>query len=326
MQLPTVIASSVIRSAHQGDSHGGVYLIDLESGHFEQVIDWNTVNIDWEGRGADRGLRGIAFHNGEIYIAASDEVFVFDQSFKILRSHRNAYLRHCHETFLHNDTLYLTSTGFDSVLEFSIPAARFTRGFCFRAVPGTGGQSRVSGRVFDPGAPGGPEPGDTVHINNVHAEAGGVFFSALRLSVLFSLAAGKAVPYASVPPGTHNARPLCWRDADYVLANCTEMNAVCLLDRQGRVERRFPIKMYAEGELLNTHLPKDHARQGFGRGLCVLESGLIAAGSSPSTISVYDLNSGPETPGVVKTINLTLDIRNAVHGLEVWPFDRRVRG
>ena len=38
-KLPKVIATSVVRSAHQGESHGGVYLIDLNSGEFEQVIE-----------------------------------------------------------------------------------------------------------------------------------------------------------------------------------------------------------------------------------------------------------------------------------------------
>jgi hypothetical protein len=64
-KLPRVIATSVVRSAHQGESHGGVYLIDLNSGQYDQVIDWNDESINWEGRGGDRGLRGIAFHNND---------------------------------------------------------------------------------------------------------------------------------------------------------------------------------------------------------------------------------------------------------------------
>src|SRR5213080_1115066 len=77
-KLPRVIATSVVRSAHQGESHGGVYLIDLNSGQYDQVIDWNDESINWEGRGGDRGLRGIAFHNNRVFLAASDEIFVFD--------------------------------------------------------------------------------------------------------------------------------------------------------------------------------------------------------------------------------------------------------
>jgi hypothetical protein len=43
---------------------------------------------------------------------------------------------------------------------------------------------------------------------------------------------------------------------------------------------------------------------------------LIAAGSSPSTIALYDL----EQKKMVKTVNISMDIRNSIHGLEVWPY------
>src|SRR5712691_9583159 len=70
-RLPTVVASSVIRASQQGESHGGVYLVDLEHRSWRQMIDWNDPAISWEGRGWDRGLRGIAFHAGHVYLAAS---------------------------------------------------------------------------------------------------------------------------------------------------------------------------------------------------------------------------------------------------------------
>ena len=44
--------------------------------------------------------------------------------------------------------------------------------------------------------------------------------------------------------------------------------------------------------------------------------GLIAAGSSSATVSVYDLNNAQ----TLKIINLTMDVWNTIHGLEVWPF------
>ena len=81
-----LIATSVVRGSNQGESHGGVFLINLETDEILQPVDWNTVDIDWQGRGWDRGLRGIEFHAGNVYIAASDELFVFDQSFNIVAS------------------------------------------------------------------------------------------------------------------------------------------------------------------------------------------------------------------------------------------------
>ena len=92
-------------------------------------------------------------------------------------------------------------------------------------------------------------------------------------------------------------------------------DCVSYLDGGGRTIS-FPIKRYDERELLNSDLPQDNARQAFGRGLAILGEGLIAGGSSPATVSVYDL----DTSEVVRTINLTMDVRNTIHGLEVWPF------
>ena len=82
-KLPRVIATSVVRSAHQGESHGGVYLIDLNSGQYDQVIDWNDESINWEGRGGDRGLRGIAFHNND---TGSNRLVIADRRNRIKQS------------------------------------------------------------------------------------------------------------------------------------------------------------------------------------------------------------------------------------------------
>ena len=106
----------MVRGSHQGESHGGVYLIDLDAREIRQVIDWNTANIDWQGRGWDRGLRGIAFDGDVVYIAASDELFAYTPQFRPIGSWRNPYLKHCHEIAVWERTLFLASTGFDSIL------------------------------------------------------------------------------------------------------------------------------------------------------------------------------------------------------------------
>ena len=89
-----LITTSVVRGSEQGESHGGVYLVDLEQQDVRQVIDWNTVDIDWQGRGWDRGLRGVAIHGNIVYIAASDELFAYTPDFKLIGSWRNPYLKH----------------------------------------------------------------------------------------------------------------------------------------------------------------------------------------------------------------------------------------
>ena len=74
--MTVLVATSVVRGTKQGESHGGVYLLDINRNRVKQTIDWNTYEIDWQGRGWDRGLRGIAFDNERVFIAASDELLV----------------------------------------------------------------------------------------------------------------------------------------------------------------------------------------------------------------------------------------------------------
>ena len=78
IKLPKLIATSVVRGSQQGESHGGIYTVDFEKQTGLQHVDWNTSEIDFEGRGADRGLRGIAFDGDNIYVAASDELFCYE--------------------------------------------------------------------------------------------------------------------------------------------------------------------------------------------------------------------------------------------------------
>lgn len=323
--FPKVIASSVIRSAHQGESHGGVYIVCLQTGSSEQVIDWNDDTINWEGRGGDRGLRGIAFHDNKVYLAASDEIFVYTKDFELIESYRNKYLKHCHEIYICDDMMFLTSTGFDSILEFDLIYKSFTRGYCLRHSILQRSAMYLHHRLlrqwglfvpklstFDPNGKNGPLPGDTVHINSVHHSDGSLYVSGTGIGHLLFIRKNKLFRHAKIPYGTHNARPF----KEGILLNNTSANQVAYLDSHGQIIESFPSKSYKEDELLMSDLPQDHARQAFTRGLCVTTDGLIIGGSSPATISVYQC--GRPTP--IKTVNITMDVRNAIHGLEIWPY------
>lgn len=308
-KLPKLIATSVVRGSQQGESHGGVFTIDFENRTSEQHIDWNTDTIDWEGRGADRGLRGIAFDENDIYIAASDELFCYDREFALQHSKRNRYLKHCHEICRMGRTLFLTSTGFDSLLAYDLDKQTFTWGFHLQKT-----QGKWTGFAFDPRLDTGPRMVNEQHINMVHVNRQGIFLSGLRTGALLHIDRHNEVKeVCSLPLGTHNARPL----EDGVLFNDTASDHVRFVSRD-QPQRAFPIKTYDPGEIRFAGIDDSKiARQGFGRGLCVYADRIVAGGSSPSTISLYDLQSG-ETIG---SVNMTMDIRNAIHGLEVWPYD-----
>lgn len=315
LQLPTLIATSVVRGSQQGESHGGIYLADFASQRVTQVVDWDSSEIDFTGRGWDRGLRGIAFFGGDIYIAASDELFVYDRNFNIRRSFRNSYLKHCHEIHQLNNHLYLTSTGHDSILAFDLEQQAFF--WAMHLALDANGEP--VGTAFDPnGANGpggakGPPAQNLLHLNNVYADHRGIWVSGMRSGGLLRISDGNAVDMmVDLPQGIHNARPL----GEGVIFNDTAADHVRYVRRDGS-ETRFAIPRYDSAELTHTELGDEKvARQGFGRGLCVIDGQFIAAGSSPSTITLYHLESGTE----VSRVNFSMDVRNAIHGLEVWPY------
>lgn len=298
-----------MRGSQQGESHGGVYTVDFEKQQGEQRIDWNTGEIDWEGRGADRGLRGIAFDGDDVYIAASDELFVYDREFNRLRSYKCRYLKHCHEICRVDQRIFLTSTGFDSLLSFDLNSRKFDWGFHLHKE-----YEKWAGYAFDPTSESGPRPVNDFHINMVHVESTGIYFSGLRLSALLHLNDKMQVSeVCSLPTGTHNARP--WNNG--VIFNDTASDCVRYVSRDG-TEKAFKIVSYDEALIEFAGIDDSKiARQAFARGLCPVDERFIAVGSSPSTITLYDVQTNQK----VGSVNLSMDIRNAIHGLEVWPYD-----
>ena len=316
--LPTVLATSVIRSAHEGESHGGIYLVDLETGVVDEVVRWDYGAISWEGRGSERGLRGIAFSDDLVICAASDEVLLYDRHFNLVDTFRNRYLKHCHEVCREGSVIWLTSTGFDCLIGFDLESARFTAGYHLRRTY----PNRLARRAqrlstfsvgrFDPEGVDGPRMKDRLHINNVEAYDGSLLLSGTEMRHVIALQDGSLGVFSRVPIGTHNAQPF----RSGIIANHTPKNRIVYMTRSGRPVRGFPIRTYAETELINSSLPADHARQAFGRGLCVWKQRLVIGGSSPATVSVFDF----ETRERLASTNISMDLRNAIHGLEVWPF------
>ena len=305
--MTVLVATSVVRGSRQGESHGGVYLVHLDRDRVIQTIDWNTTDIDWQGRGWDRGLRGIEFDGDRVYIAASDELFVYDPSFRRIASYRSPYLKHCHEISRYQRRLFLTSTGFDSILGFDLDAQQFSWGLHI----GDEEQQFIA-TAFDPAGTKGPQPGNHLHLNNVCAMERGLYLSGLNTKGLLKFDGRRVRRTVTLPQGVHNARPF----RDGVLFNDSPADVVRYETPDSQTV--FPVPRYEADFLTHTDLEDSRvARQAFGRGLCVIDDFRIATGSSPSTIAVHDLDSGETT----MTVTLSRDIRNAIHGLEVWPFD-----
>ena len=309
IKLPKLVATSVVRGIRRSGSQGGVFSVDFEKQEVEQLFDWNESEIDLKGSSGDRGMRGIAFRDEDILIAASNVLFRCDRSLKIKSITRNYYLDDCHEICRYENTIFLTSPGFDSLLAFDLDKKEYVWGFHLLRQ-----YDQWAGHTFDPRSDMGPRPVNDYHINMVHVDSTGIYLSGLRTNALLHLNSKMEVSeVCSLPAGAHNARP--YRDG--VLFNDTESNCVRYSGRDGK-SQAFKIITYDEAKLkLADNDDASVLHQGFGRGLCLVGDRFVAGGSSPSTVSLYDL----DTNQTVGSVNLTMDIRNAVHGLEPWPFD-----
>lgn len=304
-----LLTTSVVRGTQQGESHGGVYLIDLEKQVVEQKIDWNKTDIDWQGRGWDRGLRGIAFDADTVYIAASDELFAYTPDFEMIGSWKNPYLKHCHEICVYERSLFLTSTAFDSILAFDLDRKIFNWAMQLSML-----NYKFFTSVFNPQQDDGPIMLNKLHINNVVCNRHGMYISGLKTGGMLHFNGKKLHMAVELPEGTHNAQPF----RDGVLFNDSKADALRYAGRgEGQEDRAMQLPRYAPEELEYQDEDKSGvARPSFGRGLCVLSDSVVAGGSSPSTVTIYDLAANKQ----LLSVNLTKDVRNAIHGLEVWPY------
>jgi len=306
MNIPKLLATSVVRGSQQGESHGGIFLVDMHDGTSNQMFDWNTNEINFEGRGADRGLRGIAYYQDNIYIAASNEVFIFDHDFNIIGSLKNHFLKHCHEICVWQDTLYITSTGFDALVMYDLKQKKFSSAVYIKV-------SESGFRIikFDPLSTSGPKHSNKIHINSVTCDASGIYFSGRKVPFLFKIFSCQFGSVANIPLGTHNAQ--CFSSG--IIYNDTEQDTVCFVKNKMTVTTQVP--KYQSRNILNIDKYLSQvARPSFGRGMAIINNGIVAAGSSPSTVAIHDMNNAK----IIHQLTISMDVRNAIHGLEVWPY------
>ena len=136
-------------------------------------------------------------------------MFEYDPEFNQVASYRNPYLKHCHEIVVYKRRLYLTSTGFDSLLGFDLDNNSFSWGLRLARE-----KKGLRGQPFNPQQERGPQPANTLHINNVFADSSALFVSGLRTDGLHaytgryirqvaSLPQGRSMSWTSVPMDAH---------------------------------------------------------------------------------------------------------------------------
>lgn len=307
--LPKVIASSVIRSTHRGDSHGGIYLMDLETEEKIQMLDWNNPDINWDGRGGDRGVRGLAFFGHTLYAVAGNELFAFEQDgcfLKLTASYSNKYLKLTHEAWRHRDKLYICSGGTDSILVFDLVQKKWITSYYHNA-------KSMGINSFDPNTGEGyPKViGGYLHLDSVYANDDFMWYCGAHADGLWrlDLNSGQTIKIQLQIPDTHNARP--YRNG--YLYNLSRFSQT-VFESGGEIIKEWQTPHYDLSTLTYTDLPRDHAVQGYTRGMVTYDN-FIITGTSPATINVFDFD---EVSKPIKSVQLTNDIRNSICGMALY--------
>ena len=305
--MTIIAATTVSRGSQSGESHGGVYLVDLAGQRGAHVLDWTRPGIDWSGAGGGRGLRGLDFHEQRVFVAGANELFEFTPQFELQAAHTSPWLGQAQAVACFEDRVYVVSAAYDAVLSLDLQSGRFDWGL--QLADDEGG---LRGMPFDPGSALGPSPANRLGLNSLHCDPRGLFISGSRSMGLLHFDGKRIVRLVTLPEGVQDARP--WRDG--VLFNDTEAGAVRFMTPESN--RAFEVPHYFDSELEpGSYTDPSLARQAFGRGLCVLDEGRFVSGSSPLTITVHDLDAMKTT----LRINLSTDARQVFHTLAIWPFE-----
>lgn len=275
-----------------------------------RAYDRDEKDIDWSSASGGRGLRGIACDDDIVYVATGADLLAMSPDLSVTDTWHCPFLLDAHGLFVWERMLYMTSATYDSVVGFDLDQRRFAWGM---NVVRKGHQFAVAG--FDPTADDGPLPLDKLHINTIHCNRHGMYLTGLQTGGMLHFN-GKHIRMAvELPANARDARP--YRDG--VLFNDSDAGVLRYTGRgEGHEDRAMPVPERSSEQLANTDaIEQGIVRPGFVRGLCAISDRLVAGGSSPSTVALYDLAAN-ETLG---SVQFAQDARESLHSIAHWPYD-----
>jgi len=338
-KYPKVLASSIIRTSVENEVHGYLYLIDTETETIIKTLSWDNPKISFEGRGGQRGLRGIAFNNQSIYIGSGYEILELNQNFDIIGTFSNQYLSDIHEMEIVNDCLAVVSSGYDALILFDLKTKTFTKGYSIDSLNMRYKKNYIYKllnkyypnvlslinpiknyklNIFDPAISGQilntSVKKNRLHINTVSPYKGGWCLSGTMSNYQFFIKNDTLKINSTIPLITHNVLNF---SENSILYNSTNKEEVIWSKKNGKIIKRFKNPTFETNQLQNSPNDKTIAKVGWARGLCwTNDKKMIISGTSPASIMLYDTDKGT----LIKTIQLSKDVRNAIHGLEIYPY------
>ena len=305
-----ILATTVIHDAQLGERHGAAYLVDLDHQSVNRVIDHRDQEIEWQGSEGGRGLRGVAFHDNDIFIAAGNHLLQYDRRFQAVNSWSNAYLLDPRGLFVHDGTLFVVSSGNDCIIGFDLETHEFRW-----ALHVVSDGKRFKAVTFDPRSNDGPLAINKLRLRSVTVDESGMRFLGLQSGGLLYFNGKTITMSVELPEGSSDAMLL----RNGALFTDSRAGALRFADRKNpQMDRVMKTPFFQQQD--HQELDDDVTRatkSGYVRGLCLLGENAAAVGTSPAGLIVFDLSNEER----LLATTFSQDAKQSINCLALWPDD-----
>ena len=281
------LVTYIKRGVALNKKHGGVYLVDFETGKYKEVIGWDRVIYkEKESAGGQRGLRGITMYKGDIYFLSWGGLHRYNSKFEYIKTYTNEYLVNGHELFLYKHYLFIVSTKLDTILVFNIEKERFIKGFhflyslchdrfsCITFIPD------IKYRYF-------PQDLDSFHLNSLFVEEDDLFVAGLATEgvIGYNSKKNRAGRFSDLPKGVHN---ITFLNDGLVLCAATWDGYFAIYDRKGNIKRKYNLPDIPNYDMSKVKNRKINYK--WCKGLEIIDDKHFVGACSPNTVFIYNLN------------------------------------
>ena len=298
-----IICTTVVRAAEHGSTHGGLYVIDVESGEVLHYAPYDENFVNDNERGGERGLRGVCVLDDRIVVASATSLIELDkETYEIVRKLENRDIfRSIHEICFFANSIWVTSTALDCGAQVDLD---FNLVGFYQIL----GESKLDHKsltgktIIDPSK---ATEEDNYHINSISSTSGRLTFGGL-ITDLYDFDSMQPVSQMPMIQGVRSFQHNFYEYKDLCLVNLTGFNKLAIINSGITsfvdIPRSKSVEYHAD----------EIAEDNWNRGLARLGSRVLI-GSSPARILEFDM----DTNEFIKEISIESDMRHCIHGLEV---------
>lgn len=313
-----VFATTVKRGEANPEMTGFLLEIDWTRNRvMRQIpIPMDTSHPYWNSRGGNRGGRGIAATEKELFVATATSILVFNQNLDQIGEISHPYLAGLHELFIDHDGIWVTSTVHDLVMKLDFNGAIIDTWW--------GSESLLLQRYFNFSgrelnlSMSFPEAtfekqydeyckDERLHINSVFAHEQSVYVLCNRKNAIVKI---RPLPeeIIIVDDQLHSPHNLVMTSEGIAVVNNTQKQAVNLYDlREYRWLTEIGTGIFDQSK------SEQFASAGWQRGLAHVKGSVYLVGTSPAAIFEVDIT----TNKIGQICHIDSDVKHCIHGLAV---------